>query len=164
MQSRWRCKTPDTRRVTELQIYIKLWDIKETFLASNGCRPSISCLLLSLVQISIEIHPQCPTVINLNHRQPYTYRLLQPPSATPLVNLAILISPMFLAGQRFDALDGDFLRPKTRVLKSDVSLPSLESKLFGLPRSSRRPESRLWRSFWRSGESCASRSLSCGGL
>lgn len=147
MQSRWRCETPDTRRATALQIYIKLWDIRETFLASTRCKPSIFYLLLSLVHISIEIHPQCPTVVNSNHRQPSTYRLLHPPSATPLVNLAILISPIFLAGQRFEALDGDFLSPKTRVLKSDVSLPSLESKLFGLPRSSKRPESRLCRSF-----------------
>jgi hypothetical protein len=90
------------------------------------------------------------STINWNKHQlkpPTHYRLLHPPSATPLVNLAILISPIFLGGQRFEALDGDFLRPKTRVLKSDVSLPSLESKLFGLPRSSSKPESRLWRSF-----------------
>jgi hypothetical protein len=147
MQSRWRCKTPDTRRATALQIYIKLWDIRETFLASIRCEPSIFCLLLSVVHISIEIHPQRPTVVNSNHRQSTSYRLLHPPSATPLVNLAILISPMFLGGHRFEALGGDFLSPKTRVLKSDVSLPSLDSKLFGLPRSSRRPESRLCRSF-----------------
>jgi hypothetical protein len=95
------------------------------------------------IQPSITTNFQLPT---LHHFQLPTHRLLHPPSATPLVNFAILISPIFLAGQRFDALDGDFRSPNTRVLKSDVSLPSLDSKLFGLPRNSSKPESRLRRS------------------
>lgn len=97
-------------------------------------------------------------------KPPHPYRLPHPPSATPLVNLARLISPTFLGGQRLEALEGDFLIPKTRELKSDVSLPSLDSKLFGLPCSSSSPERRLWRRRGRSGRwrSWASRSGSWG--